>query len=244
MNKQVIINNLNTSKKNCVIVSVGDGSLHRQLCYDTANFDLHLLVYDDTYNKYLGDSKFVCKLKGYKMDMSFQYFQMHPQFIEQYDYFLLLDDDIQISVDSVNKLFELMKEYRLKIAQPSLSNSYYTYEHTLHNPMCTIRYTNFVEMMMPCFSREALMAVMDTFEEHVRWCGIEYHWPLLINSNKRDIAIVDSVQAVHTRPVQTITNENYQIMLEYLQKNKLKKEIAIYIWNVLVPIQIMRIIRN
>lgn len=39
MNKQVIINNLNTSKKNCVIVSVGDGSLHRQLCYDTANFD-------------------------------------------------------------------------------------------------------------------------------------------------------------------------------------------------------------
>ena len=102
MNKQVIINNLNTSKKNCVIVSVGDGSLHRQLCYDTANFDLHLLVYDDTYNKYLGDSKFVCKLKGYKMDMSFQYFQMHPQFIEQYDYFLLLDDDIQISVDSVN----------------------------------------------------------------------------------------------------------------------------------------------
>lgn len=35
MNKQVIINNLNTSKKNCVIVSVGDGSLHRQLCYDT-----------------------------------------------------------------------------------------------------------------------------------------------------------------------------------------------------------------
>lgn len=82
--------------------------------------------------------------------------------------------------------------------------------------------------MMPCFSREALMAVMDTFEEHVRWCGIEYHWPLLINSNKRDIAIVDSVQAVHTRPVQTITNGNYQIMLEYLQKNKLKKEIAIY----------------
>lgn len=48
MNKQVIINNLNTSKKNCVIVSVGDGSLHRQLCYDTANFDLHLLVYDNS----------------------------------------------------------------------------------------------------------------------------------------------------------------------------------------------------
>lgn len=84
---------------------------------------------------------------------------------------------------------------------------------------------------------------MDTFEEHVRWCGIEYHWPLLINSNKRDIAIVDSVQAVHPRPVQTITNGNYQIMLEYLQKTSLKKKL-LYIWNVLVPIQIMRIIRN
>ena len=64
MNKQVIINNLNTSKKNCVIVSVGDGSLHRQLCYDTANFDLHLLVYDDTYNKRMCYAS--CKRRAFK----------------------------------------------------------------------------------------------------------------------------------------------------------------------------------
>jgi len=48
MNKQVTIINKNTAKKNCVIVSVGEGSFHRQLCCDIANFDLHLLVYDDT----------------------------------------------------------------------------------------------------------------------------------------------------------------------------------------------------
>ena len=61
MNKQVIINNLNTSKKNCVIVSVGDWKLAIvNCCYELLLIlYLHLLVYDDTYNKYLWGFK-VC----------------------------------------------------------------------------------------------------------------------------------------------------------------------------------------
>lgn len=228
MNKSTSIIPQNTIKKNCVIVSAGNSSLHRQLCDSNANFDLHLLVYDDSYEVFCQDSKFVCQLSGYKMDMVYQYLHKYPEFIDKYEFFLLLDDDIQVSVDAVNELFKIMKDYNLKIGQPSLTNSYYTYEHTLHNPMCVLRYTNFVEMMMPCFSHDALLAVLETFAAHVRWRGIEFHWPILVNTNKRDIAVIDSVQAIHTRPVQSITDEYYQIMQEYLKVNNLKEEIYLY----------------
>lgn len=228
MNKPTSIMSQNAVKKNCVIVSVGNGSLHRQLCDSHADFDLHLLVYDNSYEMFCHDTNFVCQLFGYKMDMVYQYLHKFPDFIDKYEFFFLLDDDIKISIEAVDELFKIMEDYNLKIGQPSLTNSYYTYEHTLHNPMCMLRYTNFVEMMMPCFSRDALIAVMDTFEEHVRWRGIEFHWPILVNSNKRDIAVIDSVKAIHTRPVQSITDEYYHIMQEYLKANKLKEEICIY----------------
>lgn len=228
MNESALLKSQTIFKKNCVFVSAGNGSLHCQLCADCTDFDLHLLVYDDSYESFRQDTRFVCRMSGYKMDMVYQYLRKYPKFIDEYDYFLLLDDDIQISIDAVNELFKIMKDYDLKIGQPSLTNSYYTYEHTLHNPMCMLRYTNFVEMMMPCFSRSALVAVLETFAEHVRWRGIEYHWPLLVNTNMQDIAVIDSVQAVHTRPVQTITDEYYKIMQAYLKANTLKEEICIY----------------
>ena len=155
-------------KKNAVFVAAGKDSLHRQLLKGEADFDLHLLIYDDSYNKYCNDSDFICADAGYKMDMTYRYLHRHPEFMEKYEYFFLMDDDIEMSTEEVNKLFRMMREYYLKIAQPSLVMSYYTYEHTLHNPLCILRYTNFVEMMVPCFSREALIKVLPTFEKNLR----------------------------------------------------------------------------
>lgn len=146
----------NIYKKNAVFVSAGKTSLHRQLLKGDADFDLHLLIYDDSYNQFCDDTKFISVQSGYKMDMTYHYLQCHPEFLENYDYFFLMDDDIVMSTEEVNKLFCMMRKYKLKIAQPSLVMSYYTYAHTTHHPHCILRYTNFVEMMIPCFSKEAL----------------------------------------------------------------------------------------
>lgn len=139
-------------KKNAVFVPVGKDSLHRQLLKGDADFDLHLLIYDGSYNKFCNDSDFVACDAGYKMDMIYRYLHRHPELFEKYEYFFLLDDDIVISTEDVNRLFSMMREYQLKIAQPSLVMSYYTYKHTAFHPFYILRYTNFVEMMMPCFS--------------------------------------------------------------------------------------------
>lgn len=215
-------------KKNAVFVPVGKDSLHRQLLKGDADFDLHLLIYDGSYNKFCNDSDFVACDAGYKMDMIYRYLHRHPELFEKYEYFFLLDDDIVISTEDVNRLFSMMREYQLKIAQPSLVVSYYTYKHTAFHPFYILRYTNFVEMMMPCFSRDALKAVLPTFEQKIRWCGIEMHWPVLVGSNHKDMAIVDAVSAKHTRPVQSWNSLSQLQQENYLKKHNLSWSIEMY----------------
>lgn len=215
-------------KKNAVFVPVGKDSLHRQLLKGAADFDLHLLIYDGSYNKFCNDSDFVACDAGYKMDMIYRYLHRHPELFEKYEYFFLLDDDILISTEDVNRLFSMMREYQLKIAQPSLVMSYYTYKHTAFHPFYILRYTNFVEMMMPCFSRDALKAVLPTFEKEIRWCGIEMHWPVLVGSNHKDMAIVDAVSAKHTRPVQSWNSLSQLQQENYLKKHNLSWSIEMY----------------
>ena len=215
-------------KKNAVFVPVGKDSLHRQLLKGDADFDLHLLIYDGSYNKFYNDSDFVACDAGYKMDMTYRYLHRHPELSEKYEYFFLLDDDIVISTEDVNRLFSMMREYQLKIAQPSLVMSYYTYKHTAFHPFYILRYTNFVEMMMPCFSRDALKAVLPTFEQKIRWCGIEMHWPVLVGSNHKDMAIVDAVSAKHTRPVQSWNSLSQLQQENYLKKHNLSWSIEMY----------------
>lgn len=215
-------------KKNAVFVPVGKDSLHRQLLKGDADFDLHLLIYDGSYNKFCNDSDFVACDAGYKMDMTYRYLHRHPELFEKYEYFFLLDDDIVISTEDVNRLFSMMREYQLKIAQPSLVMSYYTYKHTAFHPFYILRYTNFVEMMMPCFSRDALKAVLPTFEQKIRWCGIEMHWPVLVGSNHKDMAIVDAVSAKHTRPVQSWNSLSQLQQENYLKRHNLSWSIEMY----------------
>lgn len=215
-------------KKNAVFVPVGKDSLHRQLLKGDADFDLHLLIYDGSYNKFCNDSDFVACDAGYKMDMIYRYLHRHPELFEKYEYFFLLDDDIVISTEDVNRLFSMMREYQLKIAQPSLVMSYYTYKHTAFHPFYILRYTNFVEMMMPCFSRDALKAVLPTFEQKIRWCGIEMHWPVLVGSNHKDMAIVDAVSAKHTRPVLSWNSLSQLQQENYLKKHNLSWSIEMY----------------
>lgn len=215
-------------KKNAVFVPVGKDSLHRQLLKGDADFDLHLLIYDGSYSKFCNDTDFIACDAGYKMDMTYRYLHRHPELFEKYEYFFLLDDDIVISTEDVNRLFSMMREYQLKIAQPSLVMSYYTYKHTAFHPFYILRYTNFVEMMMPCFSRDALKAVLPTFEQKIRWCGIEMHWPVLVGSNHKDMAIVDAVSAKHTRPVQSWNFLSQLQQENYLKKHNLSWSIEIY----------------
>ena len=217
-------------KKYCIISSVGSNSLHKEWSKgkESALFDLHLIVYDQSFNNFYDDADFISYSKGYKLKLVFDYLQHHPEYLEHYEYFFIPDDDIQTDAFQIARLFELMKEYHLEIAQPSLSESYFSHPHTLRDKYCLLRYTNFVEMMLPCFSRQALKKVLHTFNANESGWGTEYHWAKLIGSNHRDMAIIDQIHMVHTRPIQSFNPKNAQEASEYIKKYNL--DTHIYEW--------------
>lgn len=214
--------------KNCVISAVGCNSLHRKWLEGKPHFDLHLIVYDDSMEKFRNDTEHVCHLKGYKLKVVYQYLSAHPELQERYDYFFLPDDDILMDAATINALFETMRHYRLKIAQPALTMSYYSWPHTLRDRYCKLRYTNYVEMMVPCFSKEALEKVLFTFNENETGWGTETHWFFLIGAGLKDMAIIDEVNVVHTRPIQSGKPLHWKEHAAYLQKYHLTVRIQEY----------------
>lgn len=207
-------------KHNCVISAVGKNSLHKLWNYGTneRTWDLHLIVFDLVFPSYYEDADFMYYKKGYKLRLIYDYIKNHPHILDAYDYFFFPDDDIYTNASNIEKLFENMKLYSLEIAQPSLINSYYTYFHTLKKEYTKIRYTNFIEMMLPCFSRTALKKVLYSFNENESGWGIEYHWAELIDSNGMDMAILDDVPMKHTRPIKQERFQNQKEMIDYMNK--------------------------
>jgi len=223
-------------KKNCIIASVGKKSLHRHWLPKTQNYDVHLIVYDDSYSRFKHDSAYISVDKGYKLKLVYRYLEKHPEYLAHYEYFFIPDDDILISNENIERLFELMQKYSLSIAQPALLDSYFTYPSLVKDKFTLLRYTNMVEMMLPCFSKDALKKVLFTFNENESGWGTDFHWGNIINITGKEMAVIDSIFAKHTRPIQSSKEENINNLTNYMQKYNLKIDIkefgCIYLDNI------------
>ncbi|MBN9381641.1 MAG: hypothetical protein J0H74_12800 [Chitinophagaceae bacterium] len=201
-------------RKYCVIAAVGKDSLHRDWIVGSPCFDLHLIVYDEAYEKFKNDAPYVTKEKGFKFNLIDKYLSS-AGVLRQYEYFYFPDDDILIDSNNIHKLFRYMEAYRLMLAQPAIWNYYITHPHTMRRPASKLRYTNFVEIMQPCFSREALQRVQFTFSASKSGWGIDFHWPKLLDPGKRNMAIIDDIVSFHSRPVRSHHDAE---LAEYLKK--------------------------
>ena len=97
--------------KNAVIMPVSKDSLHRQYLTDDADFDLHLMVYDDSYPQFRLDTPFVTRGHGYKMDMAYRYLNNRPELIDAYEYFFLVDDDIRMTAEAVKHVIRHLRRH-------------------------------------------------------------------------------------------------------------------------------------
>jgi hypothetical protein len=189
---------------NLVITRAGRRSLHAEWLHpETArNFDLLVLEYEPGRRpdvmprgvQYL--ERPGSKVAGYAAILG----EM-PDLLSRYERIALVDDDIRCSAVDLSRLFVTGERLRLDLWQPSLSwDSYFTYAALLHNPFFAARRVNFIEMMCPFFSRDALRRIAPTlglgFES-----GIDLVWPGILGGAAARCAVIDSVQVVHTRPV-------------------------------------------
>lgn len=117
-----------------------------------------------------------------------------------YDYFFMPDEDILLSSCDIDKIFALMMDFGLSLAQPSIDpNSNVSFKRFKHAPGADVIYTDFVEIMCPAFSKEALLACLPTFTKSKSGWGLDLAWSKILGG--KNMAILNGVVAQHTRPV-------------------------------------------
>jgi len=189
-------------KRNLLILRAGDRSLHEKWLLGTRiNFDLVVLYYGNKTD--LPWSEQLIAIKGSKWEGLSQYLSTNQQW-QAYDYIGLPDDDLLCTGDDWSDFFDIMRQERLQLAQPSLQRgSYYSHKITLQIPFFKLRRTNFVEVMAPCMSRRFLEYALPDFSFSKSGWGMDIYWPQLLKEKFKgeSPAIVDAVSVLHTRPV-------------------------------------------
>lgn len=183
-----------------IVLRCGDQSLHPQWVDEHSSFDTILSYYGDNLSYDLTKIKYVHHFKGSKWEGLYHFFAQHKDLWEAYDYICVPDDDLSTTSENLNEFFHLMDIHNFDLAQPSLThNSYYSHPILLQVKGLIYRETNFVEVMTPCFSRQAFLKCWETFSENKSGWGLDVLWPILLEKQKIDV--IDITPVFHTRPV-------------------------------------------
>jgi hypothetical protein len=192
-----------THRRNLVIVRAGKSSLHPRWLDggERRNWDLLVSYFDpEARHDHPADVQTVVH-RGGKWDGLYQSVR-DDALLDRYDHVWLPDDDIDTTTRDINAVFDAMTRFDLAVAQPSLSrDSYYTY---IASHQCTdfaLRYTNHVEIMVPCLSTALLRVAREDFRGSMSGFGMDYVWPRLPPAGPYKAAILDLVAVHHTRPV-------------------------------------------
>lgn len=187
-----------TKHRNLVISTVGDNSKHPTWLAgsEPKNFDLFLIYFGDNPNYNFSGAEHTLSRKGFKFTLLDHVLTEYSKLLENYDRVWLPDDDIAADTASVNRLFEVFEEYNLKLAQPAISAGEVSYEALRQVPGTILRYTPYVEVMCPIFTRDALLKVQPLFLETQSGWGIDWVWSKWFE--KGDVAIIDACGVQHT----------------------------------------------
>lgn len=212
-------------RKNLVIVRAGRNSLHAGWTAGTGEAEFDLLV--AAYEKLTpgASDQWSILLPGRKIAGYNELFQRYPELLDRYEYIALIDDDIKVTKQDFNRLFQIGADYSLDLFQPALSwDSHFSYAATLAIHKFRLRFTNTVEMMCPVFRAKYLRIALPLFSLGYE-TGIDLVWTRLNDDPWFRYAIVDEVVVTHTRVIGTTMkqqgfapNEPYDRQVECVLK--------------------------
>ena len=119
-----------------------------------------------------------------------------------YDYVWFPDDDIYANQDTISRIFEVARAVGLDLFAPALhETSSFAHFITMRNPSFYGRWSGFVEIMVPAFSKAALATLRPTLDlSETGWgWGLDSLWPKLLGYE--NVGIIDATAVIHTRPV-------------------------------------------
>jgi len=191
-------------RRNLVIVRAGDSSLHPTWLKGAADRSWDLLVsyFGDDPRRFRDQDVVRVDGKGPKWPALHRLLTERADLLRRYDYVWLPDDDIACRARDIERMFSAMGRHDLLLGQPSLSSrSHFSWCITLRNPMTRMRWTNFVETMVPCFHRDLLARCLPMLAPYISGWGLDWAWPKQAGLETRRVAVIDEVCVTHTRPV-------------------------------------------
>lgn len=206
----------NFHRRNLLIFRCGNKSLHKEIypLPKNRNWDLALLCYEDISEADIENADFIFSGGIFKWQ-AFNEMQKYLD-LDNYDYTCVSDDDISfLDVADIERIFEHGEKFHLDLFQPSLSqvSAGVAWNITLHHPTMAFRNTNFVEVMIPVFSRKALRILRKYNQVAVSGYGLDVAWTLHKNNyNDFNVGVLDLVQVIHTRPIDKVNGDAYSYL--------------------------------
>lgn len=144
-----------------------------------------------------------------KGDMIIEQIKILENVCPNYKFVAMYDDDIEIKISDIEKVFAIAENNNLDLFAPSLTHdSYHTFNFTLNHGNST-RKVDWVEIMMPHFSKKFI----DEFKPHLHnlsnynlksGYGFDITlFPIVLKSINGECAIVDQVTSKHNRPIRS-----------------------------------------
>lgn len=229
--------------KYLVIVRAGDSSLHPTWLEGTTNRTWDLIVHSYGAKCPWTDEEGVeviratgSDIAGPKMRAMHSLYQQRRSEFLTYDYICFADDDLAASVERFNLMFSMCEHFGLELAQPALTHDSHmgNWGITMENRSFLLRYTNFVEIMCPVFSRAFLELCAPTFLENMTGYGLDILWSSWVSTPWKS-GILDACPVRHTRP--SFSGQLYK-MFKNMGVDKDQELIAlIKKWNLVKPEQ-------
>lgn len=184
--------------RNLVISTVGDNSKHATWLAgsEQRRFDLFLIYFGDRPDYDFSGAELTLRRKGFKFPLLHGALAEYESVLANYDRIWCPDDDIAADTDCVNRLFDLFAQHQFELAQPAISAGDVSYESLRQIPHSILRYSPYVEVMCPIFTREALYKTRSLFLETQSGWGIDWVWSKWFR--KRKVAIIDACGVNHT----------------------------------------------
>ncbi|MBI4921070.1 MAG: class I SAM-dependent methyltransferase [Devosia nanyangense] len=204
------------ASKSLVFVQCGSTFDRRSLTDRDRPFDLLLNLYDNaTPRRVNPGANIVCAQPGSKCTAIATLLQQRPDLLDRYDHVLFLDDDVAISTEGVERLFEAMARDDLHLVQPSLTAASPCAWPALKQPSVGQGrvMVSSVEIMMPCLSRAALRAAGWVFGTSVSGWGTDVLLgAYLSRTHGYDAYVLGDVVAEHERAIDTTRGPFYRFL--------------------------------
>lgn len=142
-------------------------------------------------SKFYFKSNFECKFKDLYFIKDFINFK-------KYNFIWLVDDDIQIQENNINKLFDICERYNFSLAQPSVNCDNAEFDFVKSKTNSLFRIVNFIDMRAPLFKSKFILENIELFKNGE--LGLDWILPKILNY--KDVAIIDDVGVIYLKKIE------------------------------------------